>query len=170
MELVLERCTVRSWQTSDASRLAEIANDRRIWRNLRDRFPHPYAMADAEAFIAASIERSPQRDFCISVHDRPAGAIGLILGEDIYRRSAELGFWSGAEYWGRGIVSDAVTGFTSWAFSAFDLVRIHAAVFDWNPASSRVLEKAGFALEGRMRRGAVKDGEIVDELVFALVR
>jgi RimJ/RimL family protein N-acetyltransferase len=170
MELLLDRCVVRSWLPADARRLSALANDRRIWRNLRDRFPHPYALNDAESFIAQSLAQQPERNFCISVNQIPAGSIGITLGDDIYRKSAELGYWLGVDFWGQGIVSDAVQGFTQWAFEAYDLLRIHAAVFEWNPASARVLEKAGYVPEGRRLKAAVKDGESVDEMVYAIVR
>ena len=103
MELTLDRCTVRSWRPTDAAALARVANDRSIWVNVRDRFPHPYSEADADAFITLSTQQSPERNFAIAVDGQPVGAIGLTLGEDIYRHTAEVGYWLGADWRGQGI-------------------------------------------------------------------
>ena len=170
MELDLGVCTVRSWRAGDAASLARHANNRKIWRNLRDRFPHPYTPADAEAFLRSVIGTTPETNFAITVDGVAVGGIGLTLAEDIHRRTAELGYWLGEEYWGRGIASAAVRAITDYAFTHHDLVRIWAGVFEWNPASMRVLEKAGYTREATLRKSAFKDGEIVDEVIFAVVR
>jgi RimJ/RimL family protein N-acetyltransferase len=170
MELPLSSCTVRSWRSSDAPDLAHAANDRSIWVNVRDRFPHPYALADAERFITLSAGTEPESSFAIDVGGRVVGAIGLILGEDIYRVSAEVGYWMAADWRGRGIAAEALRGLSAWAFPRFALVRLHAAVFTWNHASARVLEKAGFALESTARCAALKDGRIVDEWIYVRLR
>lgn len=169
MEITLDRCTIRTFRASDAPGLARVANDRSIWRNLRDRFPHPYALAHAEAFIEYALAPKKEHAFAICVGDEVAGAISIVLGEDIYRRSAEIGYWLGAEWRGKGIASEAVRALAQWALETFDLVRLHAAVFAWNPASARVLEKAGFTLECLARKAAFKDGEVVDEFVYVLM-
>jgi RimJ/RimL family protein N-acetyltransferase len=150
--------------------LVRNANDRRVWRNLRDEFPHPYTREDATDWIRRASGAIPQTAFAIVVGELAVGGIGLRLREDVYRRSAEIGYWLGREHWGRGITSEAVQALTEWAFPTFDLCRIFAGVFEWNLASMRVLEKAGFRLEGRLRKAIVKDGETVDELLYALVR
>ena len=170
MELLLEGCTIRSWRPTDAPLLAQLANDRNIWVNVRDRFPHPYHTTDADAFIEQSLRQSPEQNVAIAVDDQPVGAIGLILGDDIYRLSAEIGYWLGAEWRGRGIASEAVRGVTTWAFERFGLQRIHANVFTGNLPSARVLERSGFALESTARRIAIKDGSVCDEWVYVRLR
>ena len=170
MELPLDRCTVRSWRPSDVTRLAREANDRSIWLNVRDRFPHPYSLADAEAFVERCAEESPECNFAITVDDQPVGAIGLILGEDIYRRTAEIGYWLGADWRGQGIGTDALEGVSDWAFTHFQLQRIFARVFTSNPASARILEKACFTLESTARRVAIKDGRVIDEWIYVRLR
>ena len=170
MELLLERCTSRSLRVTDAPRLAQIATDRTIWINLRDRFPHPYTRADADAFITRETGQSPERNFAVAVDDQPVGAIGLVLGEDIYRVSAEIGYWLGAEWRGQGIAGEALRGLSAWAFEFFGLQRIHANVFTWNPLSARVLERSGFTLESTARSIAIKDGTVTDEWIYVRLR
>jgi RimJ/RimL family protein N-acetyltransferase len=167
MELRLTRLTIRSWRPDDAPVIAPLANNYAIWRNLRDRFPHPYAVEDAEAFIARTLERDPQTNYAIAFDDGAIGSIGILPGEDIYRRSAEFGYWLGEPYWGRGYATEAITAFSSWALEHFDLARLYALVFTWNEASARVLEKSGFVREGLSRNAAVKEGRLVDEWVYA---
>ena len=109
-------------------------------------------------------------NFAIVVDGVSVGAIGLVLKDDVFRRSAEIGYWLGTDYWGRGIVTEAVRAVTDYAFATFDICRVYAGVFEWNPASMRVLERAGYELEGRMRKSVTKDGETVDELIYAVIR
>lgn len=169
MRIELRSCAVRSWEPEDALSLARHANDRRIWINLRDRFPHPYTREDARAFLAAAQAATPETRFAIEVDGQAAGGIGYTLHEDVERGSAEIGYWLGAEFWGRGIVTEALRAVTSHALRSHGLARVFAVPFEWNPASFRVLEKAGYVLEGRMRRSAVKDGKIIDQLLYAFV-
>jgi ribosomal-protein-alanine N-acetyltransferase len=170
MLLQLSCGVVRSWQPRDAPSLALHANDRAIWRNLKDRFPNPYSLANAEWFIEHCRTEVPESSFAIVVDDAAVGAIGFEHRGDIWRRSAELGYWLARPYWGRGITSEAVQAITDWAFETWSLNRIWAGVFAWNPASARVLQKAGYRFEGRLHNSAVKDGETVDELIYAVVR
>lgn len=167
MLLRLERLTVRSWRPGDAAHLAPLANNRAIWRNLRDRFPHPYSVADADAFIATCLAREPETNFAITLDDAAIGSIGLIPGEDIYRKSAEFGYWLGEPYWGRGYATEAIRGVSDWALAQFDLARLYALVFTWNTASARALEKAGFVRESTARNAAFKEGKLADEWVYA---
>ena len=170
MELKFEGGIVRSWQTTDAPSLARSANDRAIWRNLKDRFPNPYSLADADAFIAHCRTAVPESSFAIVVDDEAIGAIGFENHGDIWRRSVELGYWIARPHWGRGLTTGVVRAMTDWAFDTWDVNRVWAGVFAWNPASARVLEKAGYTLEARLKHSAVKDGEVVDELIYAVVR
>jgi ribosomal-protein-alanine N-acetyltransferase len=171
MELALPTGVVRAWQPADVASLARHANDRRIWLNLRDRFPHPYSEADAEAFIAMATGMSPVTFFAIAVDGEAVGGIGYTLHEDVERVSAEIGYWLGTPFWGRGIVTAALGALTRHAFDRHaDLRRIYAVPFVWNSASVRVLEKAGYRLEGRMRQSAIKDGKVTDQLLYAILR
>ncbi|WP_437735493.1 GNAT family N-acetyltransferase [Sorangium sp. So ce1335] len=162
--------TLRPFTPADADALTKNANDRRVWANLRDRFPHPYTRADAEAWIAHCAQAQPAEALAIVVDGEAAGAIGLERFGDVHRCTAEIGYWLGAAYWGRGLATEAVRALTRVGFEQLGLERIQAGIFDWNGASSRVLEKAGYAFEARMRRHVVKDGRVGDVLLYARVR
>ncbi len=170
VRLQATKCVLRSWQPDDVEALICHANNRNIWRNLRDRFPYPYTREAAEAWIRY-VEENPQDvNLAIDVKGQAVGGIGLILGQDIDRRAAEIGYWLSEQYWGCGIVTDAVGAMTEYGFATYDLCRIWANVFEWNPGSMRVLEKAGFVREGVLRKAATKDGQTIDLVLFALVR
>jgi RimJ/RimL family protein N-acetyltransferase len=164
----LSRARLRPFRAGDEASIAYYANNPRIWRNLRDAFPQPYTLADAEQWVARAVES--ERNFAIDVGGQAVGGLGLRPGEDVWRRSAEIGYWLGQEHWGQGIMTEAVQAATAYAFRAFEVTRVHAGVFAWNPASARVLEKAGYELEGRLRNAVFKDGEFVDELLYGIVR
>ena len=167
MELELQRCTLRPWRPEDVDAIVPHADDRAIWLNLRDRFPHPYTREDARRWVGSHDAGDPQ--FAIVVDGRACGAIGLLGGVDVHRRTAEIGFWLGRRYWGRGIVTEAVRAVTELAFSRYGFSRVYAMVYEWNPASARVLEKAGYRLEGRQRKNALKDGREIDTLLYAII-
>jgi RimJ/RimL family protein N-acetyltransferase len=150
--------------------LQRYANNRKVWLNLRDRFPHPYTSEDAHAFLSRIVEEKPETSFAIATSSEAIGGIGLHLGADIHCKTAELGYWLGEPFWNRGIMSEAVTSFTHQAFREFDLERIYAVPFDHNRASARILEKAGFHCEGRMRASVFKNGEVLDSFLYARVR
>ena len=161
---------IRSFRSDDAEAIAKYANNRKVWRNLRDRFPHPYSLRHAEVWIDLAAAQTPETNFAIASATEAIGGIGLELGRDVHRRSANVGYWLGEPYWGRGIATGALRAFTEFAFAEFDLVRIDANVYEWNPASARVLEKAGYEYEGRLRRSITKDGQTIDQWLYAMVR
>lgn len=161
---------IRPYEACDAEALARYANNIKIWQNLRDGFPHPYTLEHAEQFIHMVRCQEPLVFFAIASPGEVIGGIGLTPGQDVHRLTAEMGYWLAEPYWGRGIMSEAVQRFSDWAMSHFGLVRIFAEPFIHNSASSRVLEKAGFQLEGVMRKHAIKEGRLVDMLLFAKVR
>ena len=170
MQLLLHRSFLRPPRPEDAPSMARYANNRAIWRNLRDRFPHPYTLADAEAFIARHADEEPTRLFVIEVDQQAVGSSGVVPGDDVGRRSMEIGYWLAEPYWGRGIVTEAVQAVTAYALGTFDINRVEAGVFGWNAASARVLTKAGYSLEGTLRGAVTKDGATIDALMYALVR
>lgn len=166
-----ETVVVRDWRAEDAPDLAVQANDRRVWLNLRDAFPHPYGLEDAHRFIAMALEKSPRTFFAIESAGRVAGGIGYSTHGDVERVSAEVGYWLGHEYWGRGIGTAALRILTDRAFRAHDdMRRLYAVPFVWNPASARVLEKAGYRCEGTLRQSVIKDGQILDQWMYAILR
>lgn len=167
MELKLTRCTVRDWRMDDAPSIVKHANNRNVSRTLRDRFPFPYSIDDAHEFLARATAKEVRNNFCIEINGAAAGGIGVHVGEDVYRHAASIGYWLGEEFWGRGVMSEVVPAFVNYCFANLPLHRISAEALENNPASARILEKAGFVLEGRLRKNVVKDGQILDSLLYA---
>lgn len=166
----LATCGVRPLRPDDAPSLAAHADNHAIWRNLRDRFPHPYTEDDATGFIAAARAADPPTTFGIEVEGAVAGTVGFTLQTDVERCSAEIGYWLGEAFWGRGILTEVLRAVTPWAFDAYSLSRVFALPYADNAASRRVLEKAGYHLEGILRRSAVKGGESKDQALYGFVR
>ena len=170
MLLPLSRCTIRSWAAADAPALVRNANDPEVWRNLRDRFPHPYTPDDAEIWLTFVAQQEPVTHFAIAVEGEAGGGIGFTIGDDVHARTAEIGYWLGRRFWGRGIATEALRAVTAHAFAAHDLDRVEARVFAWNGASVRVLEKTGYEREACLRRAVAKDGEVTDLLIYGILR
>jgi RimJ/RimL family protein N-acetyltransferase len=167
LELRFDGYMIRDWRREDAPSIAKYANNRKIWINLRDAFPHPYHLSDAEAFLSRILGQEPRTIFAIATDAEAIGSIGFMFGEDVHRFTAELGYWLAEPYWNRGIMTEAVRRLTDYAFETFDLVRIYAEPYASNLASIRVLEKAGFQYEGRLKDSVYKDGKILDQVLYA---
>ena len=164
-------CVLRPWQMEDAGEIVRLADNWNVSRYLRDRFPHPYTPADAEKFLAQALSGADNEvRFAIETEGALAGGIGLIPGKDIERLNAEIGYWLGEPFWGRGLVPAAVRAMTEYGFTQAGFARIFAITMVENTGSARVLEKCGFVLEGRMRKSAIKRGEFHDEFLYARVR
>lgn len=163
-------CTLAPWRPDHTAALVAEANDAAVSANLRNTFPYPYRPGDAADWIAGCLTEDPVRNFAILVDDVVVGGVGLNVLDEVEAGTAEIGYWLGRRHWGKGIATAALTALTGYAFATFDLRRIHAAVYSWNPASARVLEKAGYVLEGRLREAVVKRGRVGDVLVYARLR
>lgn len=162
---------VREWQLDDVAELARQANDRRVWLGLRDAFPHPYGVEDARQFIAMAAAKTPPTFFAIAVSGNVAGGIGYTLHTDVERIGAEVGYWLGVEFWGRGIATAALRAVTRHAFAAHpDLRRLYAVPYSTNAASARVLAKVGYRCEGTLRESALKDGRVLDQWMYSILR
>jgi RimJ/RimL family protein N-acetyltransferase len=170
MKLDLDLCTLRPFRPGDEDDLVRHANNRKVWIGLRDRFPHPYTNADAESFLARVQLQNPQTIWAVTVEEHVVGGIGLVLGSDVERISAEIGYWLGEEFWGRGIATAAVRGLTRHAMAHFELNRIFAVPFASSTTSIRVLQKAGYRHEGTLIASAMKDGKILDQEMYAITR
>jgi RimJ/RimL family protein N-acetyltransferase len=170
MKIKFGEYMIRDWKKGDAPSIVQYANNRNVAMWLRDRFPCPYMLHDAEGFLAAVSRQDPRLAFAIATRRDAIGGIGLDMGNDVYRFTAELGYWLGEPFWGKGVMTEAVTRFTAWAFEHFPLHRIYANVFATNVASSRVVEKAGFLCEGHLRAGVYKNGRILDQLLYAKIK
>jgi RimJ/RimL family protein N-acetyltransferase len=167
MRLELTRCTVRPWASTDAESLQRHANNRHVSMHLRDRFPFPYEIQHATGFLSWVAQQPAPTVWAIEVNGEAAGGIGLELHSDVERVSAEIGYWLGESLWGRGIATEAVTAVTKAVFTRYEVTRIYAVPFADHTASVRVLEKAGYVREGRMKQSAIKDGKIRDQLLYA---
>lgn len=170
LQLPIRGATVRPWRGEDLPALVQHANDPAVARQLRDRFPHPYEPAHALGFLNWATLQPLTTVWAIAVDGEAVGGVGLQLGHDIERVSAEIGYWVGQAHWGRGLATAALAGVTDHAFAQFELARIFAVPFADNQGSIRVLEKAGYVLEGRLFRSAIKAGVIRDQLLFARYR
>lgn len=158
---------IRAWRAVDAKPLILLADNRKVWINLTDRFPHPYTLGDARRWLKDASMEAPPRNHALECDGALCGGISIQMGDDLRVGTAEIGYWLGEPFWGRGLATAAVAAFTAHAFATLGLRRVFARVLDWNPASARVLEKCGYVLEGRLRQSAVKDGQVVDELLYA---
>lgn len=166
----LKKSILRPWQSGDQQSLTHHANNRNIWLNVRDNFPHPYTIIDAERWILHASTNLQDLTFAICVNHNAVGGIGLIPKDDVYSKSMELGYWLSEEFWGRGIMSEAVGAICNYAFSEFNIVRLYADIFEWNNASVRVLEKNNFTFEARLHKAIIKDGRIGDVLLYSIVK
>lgn len=162
--------TLRMWRGSDIDHLVIEANSRAVWRNLIHVFPHPYTREAGKAWIAGCVEQDPASDLVIAHDDRLIGVCGIELGEGVSAFTGSVGYWLGESHWGKGYASAALAGFLDYIWETFDVQRLQAGVFAWNPGSARVLEKHGFVLEGIRRQAIYKDGEFVDEGFYSLLR
>ena len=169
MRLDCGQCIVRHWSRADRDSLLENADNRNVWRNLGERFPHPYTGEDADGWFSLLEGMADPSHWAIEVDGVAVGGVGVDPGELEYARSGRFGYWLGESYWGRGIMTDVARAASDFALQHFGLVRLEAPVFEWNPASMRVLEKAGFEREGVLRRSVFKDGEIIDAVLYAKV-
>ena len=160
---------IRNLRESDAKRLAVLANNHKISVNIRDGFPHPYSFEDAVSFINNCLKQKPATVFAIDYKEEYVGNIALIPETDVYRKSAEIGYFIGEEYWNKGIVTRAVNLICDFGFTKLNLVRIHTGIFEYNIGSQRVMEKCGFAKEGVFEKAVFKEGKLWDEMRYAKI-
>ena len=165
-----DACTIREWRASDLESLVRHANNRNIWINLRDRFPHPYFEEHGRKFLEHITSQSPPNVWAIEVDGEAAGGIGLERLTDVEHVSAEIGYWLGETYWNRGVATNALKMVTEEVFRTTDVMRIFALPFANNTGSVRVLEKAGYVREGTLRDSAIKDGQLRDQYLYASYR
>lgn len=154
---------LRELHLSDKSQLAKLANNKNIWDNLRNTFPYPYSEGDAKSFINRVVEEKPRQNFGIEYNGKLCGVIGVILQRDIYRKSAEIGYWIGEPFWAKGIASKAIELITTYGFEDLKLIRIFAGVFESNTASMKALENNGYKKEGIFKNAIFKNDKFYDE-------
>ena len=166
------KCRIRKWELSDAKDLAAALSNKKVQDNLRDGLPYPYTEQDGKDFISAmlSADENETFAFAITVDNTVIGSIGIFRQENIHRQTAELGYYIAEEYWGKGIMTEAVRQICEYVFRESDIIRIYAEPFVYNIASCRVLEKAGFQYEGTLRSNAVKNGKVIDMKMYSLLK
>ncbi len=166
------KVSIRPWQQADAADIAAIINNKKIQDNLRDGIPFPYTEKDGAEFISGMLnaKQGSTFAFAITVDDKVAGSIGAFRQDNIHSHTAEMGYYIGEDYWGKGVGTMAVRLVCEYVFKKTDIIRIYAEPFAYNDASCRVLEKAGFQYEGTLRGNAVKNGKVIDMKMYALVR
>lgn len=170
MQIITIGSVLRDWTARDAASLARHADNPRIAAMMRDAFPSPYTLGDADRFIAMATAPGPNLFLAIEVDGEACGGIGIHPLEDVHRRSAEIGYWLSESCWGRGIVTGAVRALVPEAFRQYDILRIQAGIFSNNPASMRVLEKSGFVREAVHRNAVTKNGVTMDEHMYVMLR
>ena len=161
---------IRDIIEDDKYSIVKYADNKKISNNLRDAFPYPYTLEDAENWLTLLNDNKPRRAFAIANNEELIGAIGIEPCRDVNRFAGELGYWLGEPFWGKGIATLAVQNFIKYAFDYYNLTKIFAYVFSSNPSSSRVLIKAGFKNEGCMRNQIVKNGETLDQLIYGMLK
>ena len=166
------KCRIRKWELSDAKDLAAALSNKKVQDNLRDGLPYPYTEQDGKEFISAmlSADESETFAFAITVDNMVIGSIGIFRQGNIHRQTAELGYYIAEEYWGKGIMTEAVKQICEYVFAKSDIIRIYAEPFAYNIASCRVLEKVGFQYEGTLRSNAVKNSKVIDMKMYSLLK
>ena len=165
-------CKIRRWELSDARDLAVALSNKKIQDNLRDGLPYPYTEQDGKEFISAMLaaNESDTFAFAITVNGKVIGSIGAFRQANIHNKTAELGYYIAEDYWGKGIMTEAVKQLCDYVFSHTDIIRIYAEPFAYNIGSCRVLEKAGFQYEGTLRSNALKNGNVLDMKMYSKLK
>ena len=167
MKIRLSKAMIRNFKMSDKTSIAKNANNRNIWLNVRNAFPHPYTETNAAQWISSMLEEKVQTKFAIVVDGKAVGGIGVEMKEDVYSQTMEFGYWIGEAYWNKGIITEAIQVVSDYAFEKFEVIRLEAHVYHWNIGSMRALEKAGFQKEAILKKRVFKDGKYVDEHIYA---
>jgi len=161
---------LREWEESDAEELARIGNNKKIAQNMVDTFPFPYTIDSAEYWVCNAGRGENKANLAIEVDGKLAGGIGFSIKDGLHEGVANGGYWLGEEFWGNGIGTEAWALIRDYIFENYDVHRVEASVFSWNPASARVQEKCGFKLEGTLRQNSKRFEKIGDELQFSILR
>jgi len=163
--------TLRALEQKDNQQITQLVNNKKIWDNLKDYIPYPYQIEDADAFIDLVKKQSPVTSFAIVLDNHElCGVISLIPQNDVYRMTAELGYWIGEKHWGKGIATIATRLITEYGFEKLKFERIYAGVFGFNKSSMKVLEKNGYKCEGVLRNAIVKNNIICNEHIYAKLK
>lgn len=165
-----EKIILRFLNDNDKLQLATLANNKKIWDNVKDYLPHPYTIEDAISFIDLAKQEKTQIIFAIEWDNNFCGVIGLVAQTDVYKRTANIGYWIGEPFWNKGIATEAVRLITKYGLTELDFIRIHTGVFEYNTGSMRVLEKNGYEKDGIFKKSIFKNGKIWDEHRFSIIK
>lgn len=161
---------IREFQINDIDALVKYANNYEIFRWVKDNFPYPYTKKDAEEWIAFSKNSNDGLNYAIANSIEAIGGIGVRFKEDVYRFSWEIGYWLGEPFWGKGIMTEAVKVFSKYIFNRYNIRSLIANVYEGNTASMKVLKKAGYKLDGVIRKAVFKEKVFRDLYVYSLLR
>jgi RimJ/RimL family protein N-acetyltransferase len=167
--MTLGEVSLRKLDASDKQIMAILANNRKVWDNITDVMPHPYSESDADDFISMAMTSDTEIIFAVEFSGELAGVIGLHRQKDVFRLTAEIGYWLGEPFWNRGIATSAVRLATHYGITRLGLVRIYANVYDFNKSSQKVLEKAGYRFECVARKAVIKNGIILDDYRYSFL-
>lgn len=170
MELSGEGFKLRPWKLTDAESLQRHANNFNVSANLLNRFPYPYSLEDARYFIEHIAAPQPNINFAIEVDSFAVGGIALQMRDDVYSKSPLIGYWLSQNYWGKGIAPKAIQLVTGHAFENLGAICVMAFVFGKNTRSMKALEKAGYTKRGILTASVIKNGEVMDEHIYAINR
>ncbi len=160
--------SLRAWTKNDLHSLVKYADNPKIAAMMSNKYINPYTYEQGEKFIGFATKEKPYRILAIDVVGEAVGAIGVHPGTDIYCKNAELGYWLGEPFWGKGIMTKAVIQMVDYGFQNWDISRIYARPYGTNTGSQKVLEKAGFVLEARLEKTIFKNEVYLDELIYAV--
>lgn len=168
-QMTLGDVTLRNLDAADNHYIALLANNKRVWDNITDAMPHPYSVRDANAFIGMALSSDTEKIFAVEYQESLAGVIGLHSFKDVFRLTAEIGYWLGEPFWNKGVATNAVKLATHFGITTLGLVRIFANVYDFNKASQKVLDKAGYKFECVARKAVIKNGVILDDYRYSFL-
>jgi ribosomal-protein-alanine N-acetyltransferase len=160
---------LRPWNTGDCDSLVRYGNNKLVWRNLTDMFPHPYTHDDAVEWIGIASDPGASIFLAIDLEGEAIGGVGIIARDGNDFHTGQFGYWLGQPHWGRGVATHAARALKNLAFSGTRFKRLEAPVFAWNPQSMRVLEKAGFTKESTLRKSVLKEGQLIDSVMYTAI-
>lgn len=161
---------IRDFKFEDKNALVKYANNPEVSKYLRNTFPSPYTVHDAERWLKSVVGKNDSLFFAIANKNELIGGISAIPYEDIHRFTAEIGYWLGQPFWNKGITSDILKSFCNYLFNNYDFNRLTANVFEGNTASEKVLLKCGFQLEGTLKKSVFKWNIFIDQYIYGLLK
>lgn len=164
-----DKILLRKLTLNDAADMAIQANNINVAKNLRNAFPNPYTVSDAENFIENIANKLNNHIFGIFTEGCYCGNIGIHPGFDVYHKTAEVGYFIGEDFWNQGITTRALNLITEFGFVELNLIKLWAGVFEFNLASMKVLEKCGYEREAILKKSVFKNEKIWDEYRYARI-